>query len=256
MFVPVLIFLGTILEMLPISSSTHLRALQFLWCHDFLCTNESLIECIDFLTHGPILIVIVLFFFKRWKLLLRKLLSNHHYAINYIYCGFLVELITLLFYVAINYVSVSCQFAPIGFLITSAVLLSESFLNRPVVTTWHWKHSLLLGIAQGLAFLPGVSRLGITFFAARWCGFSQANALELSFMIEVPISAAAFAKGIYDCHKIPELDLLNWQIAFSMVIAIGVAYCLLCLVSRIIQRGYWWIFGIYTLGCAVLLRSM
>ena len=54
--------------------------------------------------------------------------------------------------------------------------------------------ALLVGAAQGLAALPGLSRSGLTVSALLWRGVDRREALALSFLLSVPASAGA---GLY-----------------------------------------------------------
>jgi len=56
------------------------------------------------------------------------------------------------------------------------------------------KDSFIVGIAQGLAILPGLSRSGLTIAALLACKFKRKEALELSFLMSVPASLGA---GLY-----------------------------------------------------------
>lgn len=58
---------------------------------------------------------------------------------------------------------------------------------------------VLIGAAQILALLPGISRSGITIVAGLWRGLSHEDAARFSFLLATPIILAA---GLY---KIPEL---------------------------------------------------
>jgi len=53
------------------------------------------------------------------------------------------------------------------------------------------KSSLLIGIAQCLALVPGVSRSGITITAALFLGFNRESAARFSFLLSLPIVAGA-----------------------------------------------------------------
>lgn len=60
-------------------------------------------------------------------------------------------------------------------------------------------HGLLIGCAQALALIPGVSRSGATITAARMLGFERASAARFSFLLSVPavvLSAAFGARHI------------------------------------------------------------
>jgi undecaprenyl-diphosphatase len=55
----------------------------------------------------------------------------------------------------------------------------------------------LIGLAQALALVPGVSRSGITITAGRFLGLAPDAAARFSFLMAVPIIAAAGTFGIY-----------------------------------------------------------
>ena len=51
--------------------------------------------------------------------------------------------------------------------------------------------SLLIGLAQCLALIPGVSRSGITITAALFLGFNRETSARFSFLLSLPIVAGA-----------------------------------------------------------------
>jgi undecaprenyl-diphosphatase len=61
-----------------------------------------------------------------------------------------------------------------------------------------WRYALLIGLAQCLALLPGVSRAGATIIGGMLCGLSRKAATEFSFFLAVPTLIAA---GGYDLIK-------------------------------------------------------
>jgi undecaprenyl-diphosphatase len=54
-----------------------------------------------------------------------------------------------------------------------------------------WARGLVVGAAQALALVPGTSRSGITITAALFSGLDRATAARFSFLLGVPITAAA-----------------------------------------------------------------
>lgn len=56
-----------------------------------------------------------------------------------------------------------------------------------------WRESLAVGVAQGLALMPGVSRSGITISVARAAGIERKEAADFAFLLSVPIIGAAAA---------------------------------------------------------------
>jgi undecaprenyl-diphosphatase len=60
--------------------------------------------------------------------------------------------------------------------------------------TMRWTDALAIGVAQILAFVPGVSRSGATMTAGRALGFDRQSAAVFSFLMSMPIIAAALLK--------------------------------------------------------------
>jgi undecaprenyl-diphosphatase len=58
--------------------------------------------------------------------------------------------------------------------------------------------ALLLGAAQSIALIPGVSRSGITISAAMFAGFKREEAAVFAFLLSAPIIAAAGGKQVFD----------------------------------------------------------
>jgi undecaprenyl-diphosphatase len=57
------------------------------------------------------------------------------------------------------------------------------------------KHAIIVGLAQMVALIPGTSRSGITMTAARFLGYERTEAARLSFLLSIPVTAAAV--GVY-----------------------------------------------------------
>ncbi len=65
------------------------------------------------------------------------------------------------------------------------------------ISELRYGHALIIGFAQVLAIIPGVSRSGITMTAARGLGFSRTEAARFSMLMSIPtILAAGTLKGL------------------------------------------------------------
>jgi undecaprenyl-diphosphatase len=63
------------------------------------------------------------------------------------------------------------------------------------------KDALLLGFAQSIALIPGVSRSGITISAAMFDGYKREQAAVFTFLLAAPITAAAGLKQVFDIAR-------------------------------------------------------
>ncbi|MDO8339657.1 MAG: undecaprenyl-diphosphate phosphatase [Candidatus Burarchaeum sp.] len=84
------------------------------------------------------------------------------------------------------------------------------------------KDAALVGMAQGLSVLPGVSRSGTTTAALLWRGFSQEDALRLSFMMSIPTVAAAEV-GFSLIEGLPSVGLTEACVMLAVAFIAGIA---------------------------------
>lgn len=63
------------------------------------------------------------------------------------------------------------------------------------------KDALLVGVAQSIALVPGVSRSGITISTGMMLGFRRDEAAVLAFLLSAPIIAAAGGKQLFDIAR-------------------------------------------------------
>jgi undecaprenyl-diphosphatase len=110
-----------------------------------------------------------------------------------------------------------------------------------------WKLALLVGLAQGVAIFPGISRSGFTIVAGLWGGMGRRSAAEFSFLLSVPTILAA---SLFELWREPDLAIGDGR----ALVAAGVVSFIIGLAAihwliRWLQRGRLWWFGGY---CAVI----
>lgn len=112
--------------------------------------------------------------------------------------------------------------------------------------------SVLIGIAQAFALVPGISRSGLTIAVALLLGIERKKAAEFSFLLAIPAVLAAAAEESLRC-SLAEIDFLS--VFLGVLITIIVGYFALKLLLRVVQRGKLHFFSIYCwlLGILVLL---
>ncbi|HTX96438.1 MAG TPA: undecaprenyl-diphosphate phosphatase [Mycobacterium sp.] len=106
------------------------------------------------------------------------------------------------------------------------------------------RRGVLIGSAQILALLPGISRSGITMVAGLWRGLSHEDAARFSFLLATPIILAA---GVY---KIPELfgplgSGIHGQVLAGSVASFVSAYLAVRYLTRYFQTRTLTPFAIY-----------
>jgi len=85
-----------------------------------------------------------------------------------------------------------------GLLVTAGALVLGDYLARssPPRERAGFKDATLIGLAQVLALVPGVSRSGVTIAAGRWRGLSRRQAVNFSFLLSAPIIAGVGFNGL------------------------------------------------------------
>ncbi|MBI1327751.1 MAG: undecaprenyl-diphosphatase [Alphaproteobacteria bacterium] len=83
-----------------------------------------------------------------------------------------------------------------------------------------WKNALLVGFAQAIALIPGVSRSGITMSAARYCGLERVEAARFSLLMATIAISGAGAVGATDLLEANDpvlFAVVGWGILFSFI---------------------------------------
>ena len=189
-------------ELLPISSSGHLEIIPWL----FNWSNEpgfkEAFEGFDVALHFGTLLAIGIFFFKDWirlfiggyNQLVKKKKTTEGKMFWYLVIatipggiiGFLLDTFA-------GDILKKPLIIAIALIIMGIILY---VVDRKSKTTTDYEHmsfkqTFLIGLSQCLAFIPGVSRSGITMTAGRIMGVDRESAARYSFMLSAPIVFAA-----------------------------------------------------------------
>lgn len=135
---------------------------------------------------------------------------------------------------------ISCCF------IVTGVVLILSGRYKPVKTseTPGILQGLIIGLAQGIGVVPGISRSGSTISASLFSGLDRKTAGEFSFLLSIPAILAAFIL------EVKSADTLGTQVpvaalAAGMLTAFLVGYFSLKILLGLIQRGKLGWFAVY-----------
>ena len=115
-----------------------------------------------------------------------------------------------------------------------------------------WRDALLIGCAQAFAIIPGVSRSGATITAGRALSFTRADSAKFSFMMSMPIIAAA---AVLKLPKLISLGGLTPSLIVGVATAAITGWLAIAILMRLVQHGGFRVFALYrfALGAAVLI---
>ena len=235
-----------LLEPFPISSSGHAHMLRTLVACFTSVDVQTPPSYYAYLMHGPTALVLLLFFWSPWLDVIKN--KNVRFFMHLMAAGIVAVSMTALMYGIFSYTSTSFFPLWLGFFISACALWSlKKCPTRAINNPFSYSTAAVLGLVQGIALLPGISRFGATFVAARWLKFSSRDAFIYSFLIEFPISVAGFLKGIYKMQgvHVNMMEILNPALCFSILIAMGGAYAGFYAVQKIVNQQYLWVFSIY-----------
>ncbi|MBD3329195.1 hypothetical protein GF357_01750 [Candidatus Dojkabacteria bacterium] len=116
------------------------------------------------------------------------------------------------------------------------------------------KKILLIGASQILAMIPGTSRSGVTLISSSLLGLDWRSALDLSFLLAIPITLGAFLKAlVFDFSQVKVY--FSGGYILSGIICFGLCVLVLYLMRRIKSGGSMLFFAVYRIliGIVILL---
>jgi len=268
------IFLGIVqgvAEFLPISSSGHLAIFQNL----FLVTyNEEHHLLFDVLLHMGTLISIFIVYRKDIKEMIRDGLSYLHMksdsgddepvvlkppgrALLFIIIGTMPLFVALLFSSAVSRLFFNTFFIGFALIITGCLLfVSSKFIKQGSKTdkTMTAVDALLIGIAQAIAILPGLSRSGTTISVGLARGLTGSFAVRFSLLLSIPAVFGATLVSIFKAIS-SGADLMQLPVYLvGFILSATIGYFAIRLLRRIMAQGnfglfsyYCWLIGLITI---------
>lgn len=255
-------------EFLPISSSAHL-----VFTSNFykVMKNIPIVQSsneevfFDIMVHLGTLIAVLIFFRKdvtkilkaMWHALRTKDWSDKEAKLGlFIVAG---TVITVALALPINEIAEKLVYKPaiVGILlfITGFTLLYSEYKSKKIETktdSVDLKTSILIGLAQGLAALPGFSRSGWTIATGLFCGLDRVTAARYSFLLSIPIILGA--SMVYPLVKIDVAEAINynWTAILVGTIVSGITgYLCIKYFMKFISKFSLAIFGYYCIIAGV-----
>lgn len=117
------------------------------------------------------------------------------------------------------------------------------------------KDAIIVGFAQAIALIPGISRSGATIVAAMSLGMKRETALRFSFFLYIPVSVGGMILEASNIAGDPNMNTLWLAYLMAFVCSLVASYFSLKWFIGVMQRGNLKIFSYYCVvaGIAVLL---
>ena len=227
-------------EFLPVSSSGHLVILQKILGID---ANQIAISVI---LHLGTLLAVIIFFRKD----ILSLLKNP----RLLGLAFIAVVITGLIGVSakdfFEGLFSSAKAVGIAWLFTGLILISTKRLTRLDRDKLQLKDALVLGLAQSLAIVPGISRSGITISALFYRKIERKLAFTFSFLVSIPVILGAAVLEARKLEAVPNGDIKNLVAGFVFSFLTGLLALLL--LKLVINKAKFHYFGYYCLFMALV----
>lgn len=138
------------------------------------------------------------------------------------------------------------------FLIVERYFIHEDKQTITDVENITIKQSLLVGVAQVFALIPGTSRAGSTIIGALLVGLSRKASAEFSFLLAFPVMSAVTAHDLLKhYHEFSDANLTTLAIGF--IVSFIVAYLTIKLFLKFLENFTFVAFGVYRILFGIIL---
>ena len=162
---------------------------------------------------------------------------------------FITAVIGLLLRTAAEAFAEDLRLVGYGFLVSAAFLV-VSRVARATNSEVSWRQAAGIGIAQGVAVLPGISRSGVTIVVAMLLGVQGSAAFRFSFLVSLPAIVGAAVLEASGAEGLGSLGPNAW---IGGLTALVTGYVALVILRQVVLVGRMWTFAIYLLPLGLFL---
>lgn len=228
-------------EFLPISSSGHLVLAP--WLFDWEVPGLTF----DVALHMGTLAAVLLYFWKDWVDLLKAAITGRNREKRKLFWFIVVGSVpAAVVGLSLKDILETVFRSPLVvgiMLIVFAVLLYLADRRKQIrrLDSMTLGDALLIGSAQALALIPGVSRAGITMTAARWFSFTREEAARFSFLLSTPV---IFGAGVFELSKANPSDI-NFPFILGVAVSAIVGILSISLLLKFLRTFSFKVFVVY-----------
>lgn len=231
-------------EFLPISSSGHLVLAEK------LLDIEGNIVLLNILLHVATVLAIIVALRKELFDMVKRPFSS--YNIKIIVSVIPTIIIAVLFDVFLEG-AFTGRFLAFGFLVTAALLIFDKFTNvqvkKPEIS---YKTAIVMGVVQGFASLPGISRSGSTVAAGSLSGTEREKIAKFSFFMSMPVILASIVYEVAFKGGVTGGAFSLWFYVISFLTAFISGFFALKLMIKVVVNKNYTMFIIYLILISIL----
>lgn len=257
------IFLGLVqgfTEPIPISSSGHVLILRHLFG---LSIDGLSFEII--VNFGSLIAVLIIYREDILKLIKssrfiitkqRKYQADFYFLIYLLVATFVTGTMGLMLKEFVKTTLNNITIVGVSLLITGFSLwLIRNLHGSKNVQNITLKDALIVGFAQAIALIPGISRSGTTIVAAMLIGMKRDTALRFSFLLYIPVSLGITMLSITDIVNDSSFNALLIPYLLAFIVSIIATFYALKWFMNIMARGKLKYFYVYcfTIGTVIIL---
>lgn len=236
-------------EFLPISSSGHLVIAE-----NFLDIQADQTD-VNIVLHAGTLLSILIFYHRT----IFRLISQDYRVISLLIVGTIPAVIFGLAAKKFaehwleNALLAGCMLPVTGLIL---LMIPRIPRNEQSYTQLSYKQAFLIGLAQAIAILPGISRSGSTIVAGLLTGLSRQSAATFSFLLAIPAILGATVLETAEILTDPHISTPLYLLAVGAIISAIVGLISLWLLVRWLEKGKLHYFAFWCIPLGILIVIM
>ena len=238
-------------EFLPVSSTAHLILVSDVLKLDV----EKFGLTFDVALHLGTAVAVLLYFAGTWIGLLGDVLHGR-WRLPLVVVGTIPAAIAgVLFESAVSTTLRGAVVIAIGLLVGSAIFVLAERLGtrRRTLDQLTFVDAIVVGVAQAIALIPGISRSGVTISAGLFRGVERADATRFAFLLATPVILGAGAKTLLDARKLSGLTAQLDVTAIGFVVSFLSGLAAVAFMVRYLRGHSLHVFVVYRVALAIII---
>ncbi len=253
-------------EFLPISSSGHLALLQNIF------GIEEVLFFAVMLHFGTLISLFIVYWKEIWELVVELFLTIkdvctgkglkleerpiRKLGVMIIVTTIVTGVIGILFEDAFNALYASCVAIGVCLIITGVLMYFSERIgkNNRTLERMNYRNSIFIGVMQGLAICPGISRSGSTLVGGLTCGFKRDFAVKYAFLISIPVILGSFILELKDALSVGiDTAIIGPTVVGVVIAAVVGLFAIKAMIKIVTNKNlkyfsyYVWVVGIFAI---------